>query len=515
MGDLARLARLVQAAKCPEGFTRYRDDPVGLCRNVLGFEPWSGQQTILETLAQHDAVAVPSGRAIGKSRIGASAGLWFLLTRAPEARVILTAPTAKQVHEVLWAEVRKLYAEAARLKQPLGGRCAKRASTGLRYEDMREMFGMTAETPEAFAGIRAPEMLVIADEASGCEDDIFVAIDGNLAGGGKLLLLGNPTKPRGYFREACREDSRFEVITISSLMSPNIQAGRMVVKGLATTEWLEERRQEWGEDSADYKIHVLGQFVEETEGRLFSAGLLAEAERRWEETPATGRLVIGVDPAGANAEGDESAFATRRGKKILTLHTRRGLAATGHVTEVLGLIKDHRGDSKQAPLVIVDRDGDVGNQVYGALRSYHGDHSTPTHEPYALLGIFGGHRAVRVPLNIDRRRDEVWIACHEAMRDGLAIPTDVKLIRELSEFRKFEHVSGRSKVTSKDALRKALGRSPDRAEAVSLAAWEPIEMTGAATSSEVGRYGEAPPAEQVFDPYSQMGAYDAAKTWEE
>ncbi len=465
--DLAAVARRAAKADKKSGqFEKYRDDPVAFCREVLGFEPWEGQREVFDELAAHDSVSCPAGRAVGKSRLDGAAALWFALTR-PGSRVILTAPTFKQVQQILWEEIRNLVYAAEARGAPLPLEIAKMASTGARTNANSQILGITAEKPEAFQGIRGAEMLLIADEASGIEDEIFHVIDGNTAGGAKLLLTGNPTKSRGYFRESIRSP-RFRCVKLSATRSPNVVSGQNLVKGLATREWVEERKREWGEDSPLYKIHVLGEVVEFEEGRLFTAELIAAAESVWRETKPTGRLVIGVDPAGSSGDGDESAFVPRRGNKVLAINARRGLNEDAHIIEILGLIAIHRGDSTETPQVIVDRDGYIGARVYAALSAYQSQHPNV----FTLVGIRGGEKAHRKPLEIDRVRDEVWLNLFDAFRNGLAIPEDLRLSRELSALKTEQHISGRTKVTSKDDLRRELGRSPDRADALALAMWD-------------------------------------------
>lgn len=482
------------------GLGKYKDDPVGFCRDVLGFEPWQGQRDVLEALAADDSVTCPAGRAVGKSRLDGAAALWFICTR-PGARVILTAPTFKQVQQILWEEIRILLRGA---KVPLGIDCAKMASTGARAASGAQILGITAEKPEAFQGIRGAEMLVIADEASGIEDEIFHVIDGNTAGGAKLLLTGNPTRARGYFRESLRSP-RFKCIRLASTESPNVVSGQNEIRGLATREWVAERQREWGEDSPLYKIHVLGEVVEAEEGRLFTAEMIAAAEARWSETPATGRLVIGIDPAGASGDGDESAFVARRGRKVLKVHARRGLTEDAHLVEALGLIATLRGDSTELPLVSIDRDGYVGARVYATLSAYQMQHEGT----FQLAGVRGGERARRKPLVYDRVRDEVWFGLVDAVRDGLTFPEDVKLSRELAEIIAEPHISGRSKVTSKDDLRAALGRSPDRADALALACFEVAEWTHASAPAPppVQHDPYRGPEARGIDPYSALDAW--------
>lgn len=501
---LVGTARAFLASLNDVGFARYYDDPVAFCTEVLGFEPWEGQQVVLNLLAHHDSITVPAGRAVGKSRLDGAASLWFACTRGPGARVILTAPTFRQVQVILWEEIRNLWHAA---KVPLHGEIAKMASTGARLANGAQILGLTAEKPEAFQGIRGSVMLIIADEASGISDEIFNVLDGNTAGGAKLLLTGNPTRSTGYFRESIRSE-RFKCQRLSAEDSPNVKAGRIVVRGLATLEWLEERRREWGTDSPFYKIHVLGEVVEAEEGRLFTIEMVTAATdaKRYAATPATGRLVIGVDPAGDGADGDEAAFTARRGKKVTKQYAKRGLTPDGHIVEVLGLIATQRGDSAEQAIVIIDRDGYIGAKVYAAFAAYRMLHE----DAFILYGIRGGERARRKPLVYDRVRDEVWFGLVDAIRDGLVFPDDVKLTRELAAVKAEAHISGRSKVTEKKELRAELGRSPDRADSlclcvVEVAAWSAdgrVRDEVAPHPVQHDPYRE--PRARGFDPYAAM-----------
>lgn len=510
--DTERAALRAIARARPNGgsFARFHDDPVGFCRDVLGFEPWEGtredgelvgQQRIMREVAENDFVTVPAGRAVGKSRLDAALALWFCLTRGPNARVILTAPTYRQVQLILWEEIR-LLVQGAKIAIP--GELAKMASTGFRASDGSQIVGITAERPEAFQGIRAARLMIIADEASGIEDAIFHVIDGNMAGGGKYLLTGNPTRALGYFRESMRSP-RFRCHRLAATDSPNVVAGRVVIPGIATRDWVEERSREWGKDSPLYRIHVLGEVVEAEEGRLFTEEMIAAAtaEATFKGTPATGRVVVGVDPAGDSGDGDESAFVVRRGNKVTRIHTRRGLTEDGHLLEVLGLIAMAKaGEREEKPLVVVDRDGYIGARVYATFSAYRMQHE----DAFDLLGLRTGERARRKPLEIDRVRDEVWLALRDAFREGLTFPDDVKLTRELASVKLETHISGRSKVTPKDDLRKLLGRSPDRADALALTCWLPSYVGGPiAETAPVDAYEE--PANVGLDPYAGMDAW--------
>lgn len=517
VADMARIGSSAVGALRGGGFEAYRDDPGGFHRDVLGTEPWEAQIEIAEAINAHDFVTVRSGHGIGKSFIAGGTGLWFLATRPPESIVILSAPTYKQVQEVLWKETRLRYLKS---KRSLGGRIAMKAATGLRWVDGRAMFGVTANDADSFAGIRAPAMLVIVDESSGVKDDIFTAITGNIAGGGKVLLLGNPTRTSGYFHRSHTTDAQYDAPTgkrmhVPSTRSPNVVAGHIVIPGLVTAEWVEARKIEWGVDSPLYKCRVLGEFVELEEGRVFTNEMIFAAEKRWAENEKrrpTGRLVIGLDPAGESGDGDESAFAPRRGKRILEIHARRSLTPDAHVVELLGLLAKHgskeRGEIR--PLVVVDRDGLVGAKVYAAICAHQSQHPAE----FEVQGVRGGERAKRRPREVDRVRDEVWLNLADAMRDDLELPEDVKLTKDLAAVRTESHISGRTKISDKDTLRKEIGRSPDRGDAVALSVWgREVDMSVPSTASR----GEARPVapdpyegepDRTFNPYEALDRWD-------
>lgn len=474
---LTRVATLARdfAAHTPEApsssFAPYAEDPVRFAVEVLGIKLWSKQVEIARAIAEHNRVTVVSGNGVGKSEAAAAIGLWYYATRSAPCRVIITSPTARQIHEVIWSAVRRLYRAA---RQPLQGEPAKLPSTGLRDGAGRELFGITAEELEGFQGIRAPNMLVIVDEASGVADGVYQAIHGNLSGDGKLLLIGNGMISSGYFFESHKSEL-YRRLHISVLDSPNVLAGRTLVPGLATRAFVEECRHMWGEDSALYKIRVLGQFVEDQEGRLFPPSMIERAENLLTTTRPTGRVVLGIDPAGEGSDGDRdrdaSAFAARRGKAVVHLAARSGMSPDAHVVEAVGILEAHRGDSYETPLVVLDRDGPVGARVYGAFLSY----LAQTKGRFELIGIRGSEKAKRRPFEIDLVRDEMWFGLVEAFREGLAIPKHMKLEGDLSAIRFDKMIGGRAKVVSKTLIRRELGRSPDLGDALALCAYEPVD----------------------------------------
>jgi len=533
IAEIAAVARRIVERADGEQWpaARWQGDPVGFARTILGVELAPKQIEIVEGVRDHARVAVRGGRKIGKDFACAVLALWWY-SSFEDARVIATATTAHQIDSVLYREVRKLFwgsgtclacrraAKAAGTRAPspcphsvrITGRPGEIARSGIRSPDLREIQGFTARDPEAMAGTSGTRILYILDEASAIPDAIHTAIRGNLAaGGGREVLISNPTRVEGFFFEAFHgRAALYHKIEANSEETPNVLAGREVFPGQASAEWVAEQRQEWGEDSPLYRVHVLGQFVLNEEGAIFSVDSIARAEAAWHDVTPTGRLVVAVDPAGAGGDGDESAFAARRGQKILTLHGRRGLSPEAHVLEALGLIATHGRDTgPDLPLIVVDREGDIGAKVWGAFVGYRESQRQGRRsgdpDAFELTGVRSSERAYRRPETYDRVRDELAASLADWMRDGGGIPQDAKLARELHAMQWYTHISGRTKLTPKTDLRERLGRSPDRFDVICLAVWP--RMGGAAAVADAPRHvpiGDAygAQAERVFDPYA-------------
>ncbi len=519
---------------------RYRESPVGFFREILGVEPWSRQVEVIEAIRDNPRVAVRGGHKISKSHTFAGIALWFY-SSYDQARVVMSSTTSRQVDAILWRELRMMHAFSGRCvackqldeekverRERTGprpcphsalitGDLHDKARTGLISDDFREIQGFTAREAEAVAGVSGKNLLYLLDEASGIPEPIFEAIEGNRAGGARIAMFSNPTRTEGEFFEAFEGSKKkfYKTLTISSEEVPNVVLGREVIRGHATREWIEEKKQEWGEDSPLYTIRVKGRHALKEEGKILSVHAIIEAERRWAEhvdengVPllVPGRLFLGLDPAGPGGAGDESAWALRREWKISKLHCRRGLNEDAHLVETLGLIEVDRRLNDLKPLVILDRDGPIGAKIFNRFRAYIEELESRGGAPaFELYGVRSSERAKLRPNEYDLVRDEMYMSFHLWVKDGGAFPEDSRLAKDLHAPKWELDVRNRAKATPKKELRAILGRSPDRGDACILSTWvppnldEPPGAKPATAASLVDRdeFGDAP----VLDPYA-------------
>src|SRR3990167_3677335 len=83
-------------------------EPGLFSRKVLGNNPWAKQLEIMTSVRDNQRTSVRSANGVGKDWDAAEIVLWWLYTRYP-AVVITSAPTNRQVEEILWGEIRKKF----------------------------------------------------------------------------------------------------------------------------------------------------------------------------------------------------------------------------------------------------------------------------------------------------------------------------------------------------------------------------------------------------------------------
>jgi hypothetical protein len=213
---------------------RFPREVPAFIRTALGFDMWPIQEEIAQAIEDHSSIAVRSCHAAGKSAISARICLAFLHTR-PNSIVVTTAPTARQVQNILW---RYINTSARRSSIPLMGRALQ-----TRYEIESDWYALgfkgSDDNSDAFQGFHAEDILVIADESAGVSESVFEGMDSILTGAGaKQLLIGNPTSVSGTFRRAFHEARAvYHGIKISAYDTPNFTTFGITREDMLSGEW--------------------------------------------------------------------------------------------------------------------------------------------------------------------------------------------------------------------------------------------------------------------------------------
>jgi len=255
---------------------RYRRDPIAFMTEMLDVHPghvWDKMREVCESVRDNPLTAVGAGHSVSKTYSAGRLVLWFLLCHPP-ATVITTAPTHKQVEELLWRELRSAYTNA---RVDLGGKLTRtkldlQEQTGQKWYALGFSTKPDTVTSEAtaFQGYHNEHILVIFDEAAGIATQIWKAAQHLLTSGmTRWLAIGNPTSPTGEFAESLDPTSKWNVINISVKDTPNFKTGEEVVPGLAGRKYEEEMRTKYGIESNEYRIRVLGQKPDYSEQTFF------------------------------------------------------------------------------------------------------------------------------------------------------------------------------------------------------------------------------------------------------
>ena len=446
---------------------RWRRDPRYFAESVLGIGTlWERQVEILTALRDCRKVAVPSCHESGKTYVASVAVVQHLLSHQP-AKVVTTAPTQRQVRDLLWSEIR---ARHAGMLRRLGGDPGLGSPSLTQWEIEPDWFATgfatspdkASENATRLQGYHSPNLLVVLDEAGGIPREVWAAIDGLLtSSNAKVLAIGNPA-PGTEFERVCRSPD-WRVISISAFDCPNLRPGAVPQPWGVTRQWVDEMRRRWGEGSVVFQTKVLGLFPQSSVDTLLSVGEVERALGRLPPQENKAPVSIGVDVARFGS--DETVIYAVRGPAILRVESWAGQDTMRTAGRVIALALELGLWTNSARQIAVDDTG-VGGGVVDRLRE----------QNWNVQAINFGSAAheTRNEEKFVNRRTEIWWRLREWIRGEAALgdlaPETQDLLRADLCAPKYEQKSdGRIALESKDKIRERVGRSPDHGDALALA----------------------------------------------
>ena len=335
----------------------YRKNPVLFANEVVCFVPDEWQSGVLMDVATAPKVSVRSGQGVGKTSIEAVIALWFL-SCFPMSRVVATAPTARQLNDVLWAELSKWISKSPLLKALLKWTKTKVEVRG--YSERWFATARTATTAENMQGFHEDNMLFIIDEASGVSDEIIEAILGTLSGkNNKLLMCGNPTKTSGVFFDSHNRDrALFKTYRVSSLDCPR-----------TNKENINAMLEKYGRNSNFARVRIYGDFPEQEDDVFITLSALEQsANTVVDEKPAPVTVRIGCDVA--RYGDDKTIIGVKVDEKVSFYEKAQGqdtMRTADNIALCYKKLIDRYSQYKGKIIVTVD-DGGVGGGVVDRLR---------------------------------------------------------------------------------------------------------------------------------------------------
>jgi phage terminase large subunit len=425
----------------------YRFRPVQFVEDYVtwrypDFELDVWQKRLLNDIAHGKRrISVKAGHGVGKTFDLAVAAIHFMFTRHPQ-RTVITAPTASQLFDALFAEIRIWVNELPPVLRAaievFSDRIELKAAPDANYMSARTS---SADKPEAMAGVHSANVLLIADEASGIPESVFEAAVGSMSGeNATTVLLGNPTRNSGmFFKTHHQLKENWETYTVSCLDCKRVD--RDFIKQIADT---------YGENSNQYRVRVLGEFAVREDDALIPAELVDAAMVREIVTDPREPLVYGLDVA--RFGDDRCALAKRRGSVLIEIKkwTHADLMeTTGRVAHEAAL--DHPAE------ILVDSIG-LGSGVADRLREL----------GFNVRDVNVSESSAMNP-QAARLRDELWLSLKEWLAArACKIPKDDDLKAELCGPTYTFQSNGKIKVEGKQDLKRRGLRSPDMADALCL-----------------------------------------------
>lgn len=341
---------------------KVRENPEWFFSQILNRPLWDKEREIIQALKENSQVSVRSCNASGKTYTAGGIVNWYL-AGFEDAVVITTAPTERQVREVLWREI-KSAAFSGKLPLYSGKNILE---TKINLGDKWFALGLATDTPDQFQGFHSKNLLVIVDEASGIEEPIFEAIDGLKPT--KILLLGNPLRTTGRFANTFKEEGIVK-ISISAFDTPNLKQQSIVIPGLITQQDVDKMKQRYGEDSDVYRVRILGEFPRAEADVLISMDDVYKAINNEVVVNPQFEKKMGVDIA--RYGDDRSVIVIRQMEKVIRKEIIQGSDLMSLAGQIIRIAKEEyvRAENINLDIIgmgagVVDRLREQGWKVNG------------------------------------------------------------------------------------------------------------------------------------------------------
>lgn len=451
---------------------RCRTDLHRFSREIMLFEP-TGQQSELFDRVQFETwgpmserlrgIGVASGQGCGKTSAGAVIAAWRLL-QARGAKVVITAPTMRQVRDIWMGELDIRVNNA----DPELRKFIKVTSTNATVCGDRswKLLTMTSSRPENVQGQHRSRMTIIADEASGIERPIWPTLKGTLTEPDNLLIAtGNPNERDTEFFDMFHKDlGLYHTLNWSSEDSPKVDKAN-----------IEKLAAEYGRDSDIFRVRVLGLFPRENaqsviryEDLLYACRHKVKAEAM--RTPTSienGRPTkqIGIDLA--RFGGDESSITVRYNSAVLMTKHFMGAEPIDVLAYAMDLQKQLNWRNEDTVYCV-----DAGGMGQGVMKVLY-------NAGKRVFEFLSNGTPFETNIYKDQITEAYFALRHLTRKKELYIVRDDKTFNQLVS-RQYRYDKDLFRLESKDEFIERIGRydfnSPDRADSMVLACYPHSRM---------------------------------------
>lgn len=345
-------------------------------------------------------------------------------------------------------------------------------------------FPKTANAEEqgrTLSGLHSKFILYLIDESGDITTNVLKAAEQGLSTGpifGKIMQAGNPTSHTGMLYDVCtNQRDRWKIITITGDPDDPNRSSRIDI------EWARDQIKQHGRDNPWVMAYILGLFPPGGINALLGPDEVELAMRRFVtiDQYEYSQKRLGVDVA--RFGDDETCLFPRQGLLAHKCVTMKG-ANTHEIAARVMMAKanwDHELD-------LVDGTGGYGAGVVDSLI-----------------------QAGRAPIEVNfaskapdaqyaNMRAYMWFEMAKWIKSRGVLPKDPRLLKELVS-PTYSLVGGRFQLEPKEQIKKRLGFSPDRADALALTFALP-EMPKTYVHPAIKDGGSRHRAITDYDPYN-------------
>ena len=475
-------------------YDHYKGRPERVIRELLQIKYLTDKQIeIIHSVWNNKRTIVPSGHSLGKSFIAGAIVLSFLYTHK-NSIVITTAPTHRQVKDILWKNIRELHKGGRGLSNKIPNVMDFELAESWFAVGISPQTGAEEESAVRMQGYHAKKILVVIDEACGVSNAVWEAVDGILSSeGSRCLAIGNPSVRNVPFHKNTKKKG-WHVINMSAFDHPNVKQEREVIPGAVSIDWVQEKIDEWCQeiDSHDpeestfdwngkiylpnniFKWKVLGVFPSDSETGLISAASIQTAMNS-EIKEGFDFVHMAVDIA---RFGDDQTLATTNQGDNFIQKAYRKLDNVEVVKKIIPLIVQHKPSK-----VAIDADG-TGSGVFDILKEKRkngeifeiDEHGKKVPIEFQLIAIHSGSKQVekirgkKVTAVFANLRAQMYWQLRLDMIN-LNIPKDELLEEELNMVDYDITPRGAILIMGKEDMKASLGRSPDKMDSLVYCNW--------------------------------------------
>lgn len=363
-------------------------------------------------------------------------------------KVLIVAPSEKQAKIIMGYVIQHIFDNEYLIamldyegnKQKLKKEQSKNRIT---FSNGSEIYILTAEvgtvSREAKGLMGFGATMIIVDESSLIPDTMFSKIL-RMAGesaAGKLIQIGNPFE-RNHFWKAFHTDRYFKL---------TVGWQQALAEGRITQEFINEVREEM--PPMDFQIFYDAEFPEGgSDDSVIPYEWIQKAVGR--PAPEDDEVFAGVDVARFGR--DKSVYLLRKGYKVAKIETNSKL----DTMSLVGWLREHI-DNDEPDSIAVDVVG-IGAGVADRLGEL----------GYEVDDVNAGSAPSDSEKYFNKRAELFWNLRQMFKEDKISIPNDTELIQELTELRYKYSSEKKLRIEAKDDMKKRVGRSPDKADALAL-----------------------------------------------